>query len=166
MTYAGSCLRQAAVRGRRGLFAIAFATSLIGGTQAQANSGSISDPSGDLPDIVELAYNNADRKVVMTMTYSGFRAQNESFYMRWGDGKYYQVFRAFGQDPLLRLNDPGNVKNCDGLKVREPSELKTEVTIPRSCLKKAPDKLKFQGIATEGVSNSDQTRVTKAIARG
>ena len=154
------------MRGRHGIAAVAMATALIGSAQAQANSGSISDPSGDLPDIVKLAYNNADRKVVMTMTYSGFRAQNESFYMRWGDGKYYQVFRAFGQDAQLRLNKPTGVKACDGLRVREPSELSTKVTVPRSCLKKAPDKLKFQGIATEGVSNSDQTRITKAIARG
>jgi len=40
------------------------------------------------------------------------------------------------------------------------------VIIPRSCLKRAPDKLKFQGIATEGLANADETEITKAIARG
>jgi hypothetical protein len=153
------------MRGRYGVAAVAVAAALIGGAQAQADSGSISDPSGDLPDIIKLAYNNADNKVVMTMTYSEFRAQNESFYMRWGDDKYYQVFRSFGQEQL-RLNDSSNVKNCDGLKAREPSDVSTKVIVPRSCLKKAPDKLKFQGIATEGLANSDETKITKAIARG
>ena len=154
------------MRGRHWIAALAAATALIGAGGAQADSGSVDDPSGDLPDIVKLAYNNADSKVVMTMTYNGFRAQNESFYMRWGDGKYYQVFRPAGGGAQLRLNDPSSVKDCDGLKVREPSELSTKVIAPRSCLKKAPDRLKFQGIATEGLSNSDETEITKAIARG
>lgn len=154
------------MRGRYGVAAIAVAASLVGGAQAHADSGSVNDPSGDFPDIIKLAYNNDDSRVVMTMTYSGFRAQNESFYMRWGDGKYYQVFRPIGQDPQLRLNDPSSVKNCDGLKAREPSDVTTKVIIPRSCLKRAPDKLKFQGIATEGLANADETETTKAIARG
>ena len=154
------------MRGTHGVAAVAVAATLFGGAQAHADKGSVDDPSGDLPDIIKLAYNNADSKVIMTMTYSGFRAQNESFYMRWGDGKYYQVFRPIGQEPVLRLNDPSRVKNCDGLKAREPSDVSTKVIVPRSCLNKAPDKLKFQGIATEGLANSDETKITKAIARG
>jgi len=142
---------------------VTAATLVWGATQAHAESGSIDDPEGDLPDIVKLAYNNADRKVVMTLTYSGFRAQNESFYMRWGDGKYYQVFRGPGLTQL-RLN--GNTKNCEDLRIREPSSVSTKVIVPRSCLKKAPNKLRFQGIATEGLANSDETSVTKLIARG
>jgi len=109
------------MRGRHGVAAVAVAAALFGGAQAQADSGSVNDPSGDLPDIIKLAYNNADSKVVVTMTYSGFRAQNESFYMRWGDGKYYQVFRPIGQEAQLRLNDPSSVRTATASRPASPA---------------------------------------------
>ena len=48
----------------------------------------------------------------------------------------------------------------------QPSAASTKVVIPRSCLAKAPDELRFQGIATEGLYSSDETKVSRAIARG
>jgi hypothetical protein len=145
----------------------ALALLIAGSATAYAASGSLSDPKGDFPDIVKLAYNNGDGKVVMTMTYSGSRAQNESFYMRWGSSasKNYQVFRSsLGGSSELRLND--KKVSCGKLSVKQPTKLSTKVTVPRSCLKKAPDKLRFQGVATEGLHSSDETKISKAIARG
>lgn len=134
---------------------------------AYAASGSLSDPKGDFPDIVKLAFTNGDRSVVMTMTYSGMRAQNESFYMRWGSNasKSYQVFISPSAGKKeLRLNS--KKVSCGKLVVKQPTKLSTKVKVPRSCLKKAPDKLRFQGIATEGLYSKDETKISKAIARG
>ena len=133
---------------------------------AYAASGSINDPKGDLPDIVKLAYNNGNTKVAMTMTYATFHPQNESFYMRWGTGtkRYYQVFLGGGFNQLR--DQHGTMVVCKGLTVKYPTKLSTKVIVPRSCVKKAPDKLRFQGIATEGLNNRDETKISKAVARG
>lgn len=145
---------------------IALVSLLVGAASAHAASGSLNDPRGDYPDIVKLAYNNAQSKVVMTMTYAGGHAQNESFYMRWGKrGKHYQVF-ASPSAGLEELRFSGETVACKKLSVKRPSAVKTKVVVPRSCLKKAPDKLRFQGIATEGLFSADETKVSKKIARG
>jgi hypothetical protein len=151
--------------GRTAATGTALITLLTGGATALADKGKISDPKGDLPDIIQLAYNNGDSKVKMKMTYKDFRAQNESFYMRWGtDDDNYQVFIGAGVGEELRLN--GKSVKCDELRVSTPDDVTTKVVVPRTCLKKAPDKLRFQGIATEGLSNFDETKTTKAIKRG
>ncbi len=139
---------------------------------AYAASGSLSDPKGDYPDLVKLTFANAKSKVSMTMTVAGGHAQNESFYLRWGSkGASYQVFSS----PSISLTElryyargaakPKRV-GCNGLVVRQSSSTATSVTIPRSCLAKAPDALRFQGIATEGTSLLDETKVSGAIKRG
>jgi hypothetical protein len=132
-----------------------------------ADSGSLDDPKGDFPDIVKLNYDNGDSKVVMKLTYSGGAAQNESFYMRWGDEKAYQVFvsRASGLQEL-RFYGKGRAVKCDGLKIRRPSNDVTKAVVPRKCLDKAPRKLRFQGIATEGLFSSDETKISKPIRQG
>ena len=151
---------------------IAVAVLLAGGGVANAATGSLTDPKGDFPDIVKLSYSNGSSKVKMTMTYAGARPQNESFYLKWGTaGKRYQVFispsasiselRYYGA-----TNAPVKAIACSGLRVTQPSATSTKTVIPRSCLKKAADKLRFQGIATEGVASSDETKVSKAVARG
>jgi hypothetical protein len=139
--------------------------SLLLAPATHADSGSLSDPTGDFPDIVRLGWNNADTQVVMTMTYAEFRAQNESFYMRFGED-YYQVFVSSGAGlQTLRFN--GNTRACDGLRVRHAAAaVRTKVVVPRSCLRRAPDRLRFQGIATEGLSSSDETRLSARVARG
>lgn len=141
----------------------------VGTGTANAASGSISDPKGDYPDIVGFAYDNAESRVVMTATYAGGgfngRAQNESLYMRWGSGKYYQVFLSTGMKEL-RYSGATKPVACKGLTVKHPTSRRTKVSVPRSCLRKAPDKLRFQAIATEGLSSADQTKVSKLIARG
>jgi hypothetical protein len=142
---------------------------LTGSAAAYAASGSLSDPKGDSPDIVKLAYDNARSKVFMTMTYGSFRPQNESFYMRWGTrDRHYQVFvtRTSGGTKELRYSGAEKKVTCGGLLVKHPTSRSTKVVIPRSCLSKAPDKLRFQGIATEGLFSMDETKVSKAIARG
>lgn len=152
-------------------FAIAVSVFAVSAT-AQADSGSLIDPKGDYPDIIKVTYNNAASKVTMTMTYSGARAQNESFYLRWGSaGKSYQVFNS----PSARIKELRYYASasaatkkitCSGLVVRRVTSSSTSVTIPRTCLAKAPNALRFQGIATEGVSSADQTKISKLTARG
>jgi hypothetical protein len=152
--------------------AVLVLSLLCAGTAtAHAASGSISDPKGDYPDIVKFAYSNAKSKVVMTATYAGDgvdgRAQNESFYMRWGSNKSYQVFLS-PQIGAKELRWSGATKPvaCKRLTVKHPTSRSTKVTVPRSCLGKAPGKLRFQGIATEGTSSMDKTRISKPVKRG
>ncbi len=147
---------------------VVIAISLLGTATAHAATGSLSDRTGDYPDIVKLAYNNAATKVVMKLTYSGAAAQNESFYMRWGSGDAaYQVFASpVSGIEELRYYGKGNAVKCAGLRVKRPTGSVTKAVVPRSCLEKAPDKLRFQGIATEGIYSSDETKISKAIRRG
>lgn len=149
--------------------AVVIGIALFAGSAiAFADSGSLTDPKGDYPDIVRLGFKNASSKVEMTMTYSGGHPQNESFYLRWGsNGQRYQVFSS----PSIHLNVlrfGGTTKSvpCQGLVIRRPSANTTTVAIPRSCLPKAPNTLRFQGIATEGTSSIDQTRISQGIKRG
>ena len=140
-----------------------------GGTAAFAASGSLTDPKGDPADIVKLAYDNAQSKVSITMTYGSFRPQNESFYMHWGTrDRYYQVFvtRTSGGTKELRYSGAEKKISCGGLLVKRPTSRSTKVVIPRGCLSKAPDKLRFQGIATEGLFSMDETKKSNAIPRG
>jgi hypothetical protein len=151
---------------------VAVAALLAGGGVASAATGSLTDPKGDFPDIVKLSYSNGASKVTMAMTYAGARPQNESFYLKWGtSGARYQVFSSPSASMReLRYYRAANASPkriaCGGLRVTQPSAKSTKVVIPRGCLTKAADKLRFQGIATVGVMSSDQTRVSKAVARG
>jgi len=137
-----------------------------------AATGSLTDPKGDFPDIVKLSYGNGSSKVTMKMTYAGARPQNESFYLKWGTtGKRYQVFDSPSAGIReLRYYRAKNASpkriDCRGLRVTQPSASSTKVVIPRGCLTKAADKLRFQGIATEGLMSSDETKVSKAVVRG
>jgi hypothetical protein len=151
---------------------IVVAVLLAGAGVAHAAGGSLTDPKGDFPDIVKLTYDNGRSKVTMTMTYAGDRPQNESFYISWDkSGKRYQVFNSPSANIReLRYyatkNAAAKKTRCSGLRVTQPSATSTKVVVPRSCLKKAADKLRFQGVATEGLSSSDETKVSKAVARG
>jgi hypothetical protein len=151
---------------------VVVAALMAGGGVANAATGSLTDPKGDYPDIVKLSYGNGSSKVTMTMTYADTHPQNESFYMAWGKtGKRYQVFNSPSAS-IRELRYYGGTNaavkriTCSGLRVTQPSATSTKVVIPRGCLTKAADRLRFQGIATEGLSSSDQTKVSKAVARG
>lgn len=155
------------VRKVAGLALVSLLTA--GSAVAHAASGSLTDPKGDHPDIVKLAYVNAQSKVVMTMTYAAGHAQNESFYMRWGSRMqhHYQVFLSpTAGMKELRFSGSEQDVSCKGMVVKRPTARSTKVVIPRSCLKKAPNKLRFQGLATAGLFSSDETKLSKAIARG
>jgi hypothetical protein len=151
---------------------LAVAALLAGGGVATASTGSLTDPKGDFPDIVKLSYGNGSSKVTMTMTYAGARPQNESFYLKWGTtGKRYQVFNSPSAGIReLRYYRGENASpkhiDCSGLRVTQPSAKSTKVAIPRRCLTKAADKLRFQGIATEGLMSSDETKLSRSVARG
>jgi hypothetical protein len=146
---------------------VVFALTLLVAPSANAASGTISDPAGDLPDIRRLSYTNGADKVVMTMRYASLAgAQNQSFYIRWGTAANYQVFVSPSAD-LEELRFNGTRKSCAGLKVTAlPASESTKVVVPRSCIPKATKRLKFKGIATAGLSLVDETKLSPWVARG
>lgn len=152
------------------LCAAGFAIAPAG--EALAATGHVTDPKGDLPDIRRLDYDNAQRKVVMTLTFANVGdAQNRSFYLQWGKPKKYQVFDSpsAGITELRFFTDASSFRavDCDGLRVVEkPAANTVKATVPRACLPKAPDRLKFKGVATLGLMSSDQTALSGWVARG
>lgn len=144
-----------------------FALTVLFAPAASAATGSVSDPAGDLPDIRQLTYSNATTQVVMTMRYTSLAdAQNQSFYIRWGTSASYQVFVSPSAG-LQELRFNGTRRACAGLQVRAlPTSESTRVTVPRSCLGQAPGRVKFQGIATQGLFASDETGVSPWVRRG
>lgn len=74
---------------------------------------------------------------------------------------YLRELRHYGAKNAAAKRTP-----CSGLRVTQPSATSTKVVVPRRCLTKAADKLRFQGIVTEGLSSSDETNVNKAVGRG
>ena len=153
--------------------AAASALVLIPAGSASADSGFLTDPTGDTPDITRLAYNNGKSSVSMTMRLGDLAlAQNVGFYVKWGTGKYYQAFSSpsAGLKELRYSSGAGAVPKkvrCGNLTItRSAAKDTVRVVIPRACLPKAPDKVRFQGIATMGLFSSDQTRTSARIARG
>jgi hypothetical protein len=139
---------------------------------AAAQKGHLTDPSGNLPDIKRLDYNNAKKKVVVKMTYADLSVvQNHSFYLQWGKPKKYQVFYSPAQNVkelrFYRTASQFGTVRCAGLKVVDRPRLNTTTaTIPRKCISKAPDTLRFKGVATLGLSMSDSTKLSKKVKRG
>lgn len=151
------------------LLAIAVAM-LMPASAAFAASGSLNDPDDDtIADVLKLSYANKDAKVVMRMTYDGDRPQVENFYVKWGtDGKYYKLQRSPNGTTLWFNNGASeSEKSCssDNLSHNSDTFVSTGV-IPRSCMSRAPDKVKFQGFVTEGLFDSDQTKTSAGVARG
>ncbi len=151
-----------------------IASALVG-TPAQAAAGSISDPRGDAyPDVLKLAFVNGDAAVKMTMTHVDVdAAESEWFFIHWGTvGKRYAVLesRSAGQRELLYYSGASAVpvpKACAGLKViHRDAYDRTKVVIPRSCISKAPNGLRFSGKATAGIRSFDETKKSPRIARG
>lgn len=151
------------------LLAVAIAV-LIAATSAHAASGSLTDPDDEsLADVLKLSYANKDNKAVIKMTYDGYRPQVENFYVSWGtQGKYYKLQSSPNGTSLWFNNGSSeSEKACGDDKVSHDSETFVSTgVIPRSCIPKAPDRVKFQGIVTEGLFESDQTAVSARVARG
>ena len=151
------------------VLALAVALSLPA-TAALAASGSLSDPDDDsLVDVLKLSYANKDAKAVVKMTYDGYRPQTENFYVKWGsDGKYYKLQHSPNGTRLWFSNGSGETeKTCDGDKVSYDADSYVSTgVVPRSCMPKAPDSVKFQGIATEGLYEMDKTKTSAAVDRG
>jgi hypothetical protein len=159
----------------RSIFAVTLSCLtllLTAAPAAQAATGRVTDPHGDFPDIWRLDYSNAQHKVVMTMKFASLAdAQNESFYIQWGTAKKYQVFYSPSADitELRFFRDADTFRSvaCGGLQVTDNADANTtKAVVPRSCLSKAPDRLRFKGIATQGSTLSDETRVSPFTARG
>lgn len=153
------------------------ATAIVGalvmtGSTVHADKGSLNDPAGDLPDIRKLAYNNADKKVTLSMTFADLAdAQNQSYYIQWGKPKKYQVFHSpSAAITELRFYTDATSWTKVGCKklsvVDRPAKDTTTVDIPRACIKKAPDTLRFKGIATMGLNLLDETKQSPKVKRG
>lgn len=149
------------------LTVLLFAITFLWAPASVAASGFVTDAAGDFPDIRRLAYSNAATTVVMTMRYASLaEAQNESFYIRWGTSANYQVFNSPSAG-LRELRFNGTRVRCADLRVtRLPDIQSTRVVVPRTCLSRAPDRLKFQGIATAGLHSVDETVVSPWVRRG
>ena len=138
---------------------------------AFAASGSLTDPDDpSIADVLRLGYDNRANKVVMKMSYDAHRPQVENFYVKWGTaGKYYKLQRSAGNGTTLWFsNGSGESKRaCAGDKVTHNADtVVSTAVIPRSCMPRARDKVKFQGVVTEGLFDSDQTKTSPGVARG
>jgi hypothetical protein len=92
-------------------------------------------------------------------------AQNQSFYIKWKTKDYQVFYSASAGMKELRFN--GKKVRCKELRVKPlPDVESTRVVVPRSCIPKAPNALKFQGVATAGVFSVDETAVSAKVARG
>jgi hypothetical protein len=160
----------------RSITAIAAAALLaVPATAAQAAKGSITDRGGDNVDIVKLSYNNAKSKVTLTTKYAdSSTAQVEFFAITWaGPNKGYGVVSSAvtGDRELVyskNKSDEGTTIACKGLNVKRNARANTtKVIVPRTCLTKAPDKLRFQaGALNVQDGGSDETKRTKKVKRG
>lgn len=149
---------------------VLFACTLLMVPAASAATGSLGDSAGDFPDIRRLSYSNTSGRVVMTMRYTRVAdAQNQSFYIRWDSPAYYQVFvtrSAAGMKKQLRFKAERAVA-CKGLRVRTlRATQSTRVVVPRRCLRRAPARLRFRGIATRGLDAHDETSLSPWVRRG
>jgi hypothetical protein len=93
----------------------------------------------------------------------------ENFYVKWGTaGKYYKLQRSPSGTTLWFNNGSSeSEKSCSNAEVSHNSDTFVSTgVIPRSCMSRAPDKVKFQGVVTEGLFDHDQTKTSAGVARG
>ena len=151
------------------VFALALA-ALVTVPAAFGASGSLSDPDDDtLADVLKLSFANKDDRAVVKMAYDGYRPQVENFYVKWGTaGKYYKLQRSPNGTSLWYSNgSEESEKTCAGDRVRHDEDTYVSTgTVPRSCMPRAPGRVRFQGIVTEGLSDFDETRTSSRVARG
>jgi hypothetical protein len=156
---------------RRPFSFLLLVTVLMLPARAWAASGAINDPDDtSLADVLRLAYANNSGKVVMRMTYDGFRPQVENFYVKWGtSGRAYKLQHSEANGTTLWYDNGSSEgqRACDGAVVAyDADRFVSKAVIPRSCMPRARDRVKFQGIVTEGLFESDATRTSTGVARG
>jgi hypothetical protein len=144
---------------------VLFIATLLIAPAASAATGSIGDPAGESPDIRRLTYSNSARHVVMTMRYTRLAdARFQSFYIHWDSPAYYQV-QVTPKGKRLEFKAATRVA-CAGLRVTvlRPRQ-STRVVVPRKCLRRADNRLRFRGIAARGL-NADETSLSPWVRRG
>jgi hypothetical protein len=141
---------------------------------AGADSTSVSDAEGDLPDILKLTLDNQQSQVVFKQKFASLDdVMVESLYIKWGESTHYRVNTGnYDEDVALETRlwlskSSGDVeKTCD---VTVSRNADTDVSIhkvPRSCLPKAENKIFGRGVATQGMWSIDETKNTAKVARG
>jgi hypothetical protein len=143
---------------------------------ALAATTSVTDPAGDSdPDILKLTLANRQAKVVLKQKYADIDlVQAESLFIKWGKATHYRVnIGNYDSDPALEkrlwlVTSAGDTrKKCGDLTFSQSADTDlTIVRVPRSCLSKAPDKIRAKGVASMGQYNSDATKLTPYAARG
>jgi hypothetical protein len=142
---------------------------------AYAGSGSVADPRGDFPDIVRLTLHNGESDVVVRQRYTYLDiVRSESVQLRWGRPVHYRL-EARNTDgdaalePVLRLSTPEGIRRqrCPGLQVLRSTATDVALyTVPRSCLPRAPGRLRAKGFAAAGSFDTDRTALTPWVAQG
>lgn len=135
---------------------------------AHAAKVTVTDPSGDYPDIVKMSGNNAKKRLVMTVSFGEGAVDflNASAYIRSGK-RIYQAFDATAGDGFRELRFKGKKVPCRGLKVARNADAGTvRFIIPRRCVPKLRAKVRFKAVATEGLMSSDETKWSNKVKRG
>ena len=148
----------------------------LGAAPALAATTSVTDASGDYPDIRKLTLANNEHAVVLKQRYAELdEVQTESLLIKWGDQTHYKVSRAnYDSDValetrLLLVSPTGEeqTKSCADMTVSRNQETETSrFRVPRSCLAKAEDSVFAKGFATQGFIFADATRRTDKVDRG
>ena len=142
---------------------------------ALAETVSVTDPNGDIPDILKLTLSNNESAVVLKQKYTDVAyVQVETLYIKWGTPTYYRINRGnYDDDSALEtrfwLTTPdGDVeKKCGAMEVsRSAAKDLSSYRVPRSCLPKAPNRVFAKGVATMGLYEKDETKATPKADRG
>ena len=151
-------------------FALALA-ALVAAPAAFGASGSLNDPDDDtLADVLRLSYANKEDKVVVRMSYDDVPATGRELLREVGAPRAATTSSSAAPTaprsgtPTGRRS-PRRAVPAIGCGTTRDSSVSTG-TVPRSCMPRAPGRLKFQGIVTEGLFDFDETRTSSRVARG
>jgi hypothetical protein len=151
------------------LFVVVLASSALAATTT------VTDPSGDTPDIRRLTLDNRQWKVVMKQKYEDIAlVQVESLYIRWGKATHYRVnIGNYDSDDALErrlwlvTTDGETRKACGDMTFSRAADTDlTTVRVPRACIPRANDSIRAKGIASMGLYDHDATSLTPYAARG
>ena len=155
-----------------GVIALLALVALTG--TARAELVTKADPEGvaEVPNVRRITLDNRQKTAVVRMRYEDLsQMDDETFFIDWGSETYYQVYLtegAYGDYYSLYLyKDGGSTKKSCYIKFSgDVDEESSGVRVPRSCLKKASDKIRARGIAYADGGTQDETPFTPYAKRG
>ena len=159
----------------RALVVVAALAVLATAAPAFAETVYVTDAAGDTPDIRRLTLDNRQSTVVLKQKYADLDfVQVESLYIKWGDATHYRVnIGNYDADDALEKRlwlvtaDGEDRKACGDLMFEhDADEDRTTVRVPRSCIPRAPNRIRAKGVASMGLYENDQTSLTPYASRG